>query len=203
VRIERNVAHGPGPKSLRAALVVAALLYYLGIFIAGTRKTPLTAIPRPIAFFVEAPGLFPFADRVSFEFKLDGWACSPRAWVPLDPRAYFPIEADNKESRFQRLVWFYRYHDMSKDHLRALMSALDDYVLAHHAQLDDGYRGELGGIRVYEVYRELPAPGDDVERYTFDPLAPLQPGEQRKDIFNTRSTVRKQRCKTGDGKDTP
>jgi hypothetical protein len=192
-----RVARGIGPPWLRLALVGVACVYYLGLFVAGTRKTPITAIPRWAAFFVEAPGLFPFADRLSFEFKLDGWACSPRAWVPIDPRAYFPIEADNKESRFQRLVWFYRFHDNSKENLRAVMNAIDDYVIAHHADVDDGYRGELGGIRVYEVYRDLPPPGADVARYASSPLAPLAPGEQRKEIFNTKPSARKKRCKTG------
>jgi hypothetical protein len=164
---------------LRWALAVAAALYFLGLFVysTGWKKVPRRSIMKPIAFFLESAGLFPKADVIAFEYRLEGWSCRRRRWERLDPRPYFPMEADNKESRFQRVEWLFRDSDSNS----AINAALDDYI-ARHRDADDGVVGPIGGIRVYEVWRELPPVGEDTARYSFHPLAPLQPGEYRKDI---------------------
>jgi hypothetical protein len=191
--VDDTVARGPGPTWLRWALVVVAFLYFVGLLTcsSGWKTVPQSPVLKQVGFFVEAAGLFPKADVISFEYKLEAWSCERRRWEKMDPRPYFPIEADNKESRFQRLVWFFR----KSANLRTVMNALDEYVVAHHAGADDAVSGVIGGIRVYEVWRDLPPPGETTARYAYAPLRPLQPNEQRKDIFNTRTSVRKQRCK--------
>jgi hypothetical protein len=147
---------------------------------------------QPLAYFSECTRLFPEADHVALEFRLEAWSCGSHAWVALDPRPYFPIEADDKESRFQRFGYFYADRG-SADERRLVLHALDDFVFGRHAELDDGVAGSIGGIRMYKWRRPLPAPGDAVERYHFQPFAPV-PSEQRTNLYNTRASVRKQRC---------
>jgi hypothetical protein len=196
-----KVARGPGPTWLRWGLVAVAALYFLGLLIysPGWKTVPDKPVVKPIAFFLEAAGLFPKADEIAFEYRLEGWSCARRRWEKLDPRPYFPIEADNKESRFQRLVWFFR----KSANYKTIMSALDDYVVARHEGVDDAIDGPLGGIRVYEVWRDLPPPGAPTDRYAFHPVAMLGDGEHRKDVrdgdghrfYFTPKPERGDRCK--------
>lgn len=176
-----EVARGPGPLWLRWLLVLGAVLYFIGllVFSPGWKSVPQRSSVKPIAFFLEAAGLFPNAALISFEFRLEGWSCGRRRWERVDPRPYFPIEADNKESRFHRAVEFFHYKE-SPAVERIVMTALDDYIVAHHGDVADGFDGPIGGIRVYEVWRDLPPPGDDTARYAYRPLAPLAPGEHVK-----------------------
>jgi len=64
---------------------------------------------RPVAFFTECTCLFPRAAVYTIEYRLDAWACG-RRWEPIDPRPYFPIQTDDKESRLQRLGYFYEHN---------------------------------------------------------------------------------------------
>ena len=177
-----KVATGPGPRWLRVSLAVLATMYYAALL----EHPPMTGWFRPVAFFTYCTKLFPKKMTSALEFRLEAWSCERRDWVPLDPRPYFPIEADDKESRFQRLGYFYH-------HNREVMESLDDYIQAHHASTDDGAPGPIGGIRVVQVNRPLPAVGDPVERYAYRPLSPA-PADQRKDQWWTRQSVRKARC---------
>ena len=42
--------------------------------------------------------------------------------------------------------------------------------------------GAIGGIRLVKVVRPLPAVGEAVERYHFDPFAAVPP-DQRRDLY--------------------
>lgn len=184
---------------LRWALAAAAALYFVGLFAysTGWKTVPTRSAMKPAAFFLESAALLPKADEIAFEYRLEGWSCRRKRWERLDPRPYFPIEADNKESRFQRLAWFFR----KSANYTTVMAALDDYIAAHRAD-DDGILGAIGGIRVYEVWRALPPVGDATARYSFHPLAPLEPDEHRKDVrdgdghrfYATPRDDRKKRC---------
>ena len=177
-----GVATGPGPRWVRLGLVALAVLYYLGLIHPPAKPSWL----RPVAFFTDATGLFPRADAVAIEYRLEVWACG-RSWEAIDPRPYFPIRPDDKESRFQRLGYFY-------DRNRTVMQALDAYISAHHAAgADDGVVGRTGGIRLFKSVRPLPSAGEPVERYHFDPFAPV-PTEQRRDLYYTPASERKRRC---------
>ncbi len=186
---DSEIARGPGPRWLRITLAVVA-----GIYLAALIKHPSSSGSLgSVAFFTEATKLFPEADNVALEYRLDAWSCDAHAWVPLDPRPYFPIEADDKESRFQRLGYFYGDRAGGETR-RTVMNALDDYVLAHHDAVDDGVAGKIGGIKFFKVSRPLPAVGDEVARYVYRPLSPPPPEAKLTELFHTRASIRKQRC---------
>ena len=183
------VARGPGPPWFRYVLVGVAAVYYFSLL-----KQPSERF-QPFSFFVQATKLFPEADDYALEYRLDAWSCDARAWVPLDPRPFFPLESDDKESRFQRFGYFYA--DRGKtDERRLMLHALDDYIVARHGHVDDGIAGAIGGIRMYKWRRPLPKPGDPVPRYVYRPLAPV-PADEKAELFHTGSAARKARCKGG------
>ena len=193
-----DVATGPGPGWLRYVLVAVAILYFWGLGreslhkLFGTPMDPPGKVLRPFNFFVQASSLFPEADAYSIEARLEAWSCATTSWVPLDPRPYFQIETDDKESRLQRLSYFYpRYPED-----RVVMHALDDYIRDKHATgVDDGVTGTIGGIRLYKWERKIPEPGEPAIHYEFDPFAPV-PANEHKDQFYTKLSDRKARCGT-------
>ncbi len=178
------IARGPGPRWFRFGLVALAVVYY-GALVHHPQAQARKWV-RPAAFFTEATCLFPRSNVIAQEFRLEVWVCG-KEWELIDPSPYFPIRPDDKESRLQRLGYFY-------NRSRPAMQALDAYVSAGHAAgADDGVPGKIGGIRLVRVERPLPAPGDPVERYHFDPRAPIPP-EQRRDLYYTPESQRKRRC---------
>ncbi|TMQ06303.1 MAG: hypothetical protein E6J90_46720 [Deltaproteobacteria bacterium] len=183
-----GVATGPGPRWLRLALVGLALVYYGAL----VHHLPDSRWTRPAVFFTEATALFPSANAVVLEFRLEAWACG-KGWQPIDPRPYFPIQPDDKESRFQRLGYFYFNHKSLTRRDREAAEALDRYIAARHADLDDGVAGPIGGIRVVKVVRPFPAPGEPVERYHFDPFAQA-PSDERREKYATPEAETRRRC---------
>src|SRR5262249_38229842 len=67
----------------------------------------VASIPRPLHFFEQYACLFETASRHSIEFRAQGWECSRGAWREIDIRPFFPIDRDEKESRFQRALHFH------------------------------------------------------------------------------------------------
>jgi len=177
-----DVARGPGPRWVRRVLVGLAAVY----FVALVRHPPPWPGLRAAGFFTESTCLFPRARTVSSDFHLDGWSCRARRWDPIDPRAYFPIQADDKESRFQRFGYFYQRNEPS-------LAALDAWIAARHAGTEDGLAGPIGGIRLATWTRPIPAVGSPIERYVYDPLANV-PADHRKDVYNTPAAARRARC---------
>ena len=181
------IARGVGPRWFRGALAGLATLYGVALLV----HPPNRGVLRPLAFFTSATCLFPRADRYATEFRLAAWSCDTRAWEPLDPRPYFPIEADDKESRLQRLAYFYKAN-------RTVMRALDDYLVAHHDGRADGVAGAIGGIRLVEDRRELPPVGEAFPRYVFDPRAPLaapDPAHPEREPYHTPGRLHADRCR--------
>jgi hypothetical protein len=177
------VAKGPGPGWLRAALAVCAAIYFAMLM----HHPEPRSIVKQIAFFTECTCLFPEADRYVIEYRLDGWSCDDRTWKPLDPRAYFPIQGDDKESRFQRIAYFYERNGR-------VMRALVDFVLEHHAGRDDGIAGGIGGVRISKLQRPPSPLGEPVERYHYDPLGPPHLEDERKEVYATPPGKAAQRC---------
>lgn len=191
-KVEPNppIARGPGPRWFRFGLVVLAVVYYGALI----HHPPDVKWLRPAVFFTEATSLFPRSNSVVLEYRIEVWACD-QGWKPIDPRPYFPIEPDDKESRFQRLGYFY-FNFRGKPSARELAvgKALDAYVSARHAAgAEDGVAGRIGGIRVMKTTRPFPSPGEPVERYHYDPFATV-PADQSKDKYATPAAERKQRC---------
>jgi hypothetical protein len=192
---DRAIARGPGPQPVRIALAVVAGLYLFALL-----KHPSQRF-QPFAYFSECTKLFPEADNVALEYHLDAWSCDQRAWVAIDPRPYFPIEADDKESRFQRLGFFYADRG-TKEERRTVLYALDDYIVARHHEVDDGQSGAIGGIRMIKVRRTLPEVGDPVPRYVYRPLA-VPPPDQSQELFHAPAKKRKERCGIGQSSALP
>jgi hypothetical protein len=141
---------------------------------------------RAISFFTESTKLFPSADLFALDFRLDGYSCWGRRWEPIDPRAYFPIQADDKESRFQRFSYFYQGN-------RESMHALEAYIEGLHPTRLDGLFGPIGGIRLSKWTHPIPPPGAEVARYVYRPLE-IPPRTERKDLYYTRESEIRKRC---------
>jgi len=185
------IARGPGPRWFRWGLVALAVVYYGALLHHPPRYTWL----RPAAFFTEATSLFPLSNSVVLEYRLEVWACG-RDWQPIDHRGYFPIQPDDKESRFQRLGYFYFNSKTESQRDREVGKALDNYIVSRHAAgVEDGVTGPIGGIRVVKIVKPFPAPGEHVERYHFDTTAPV-PADQRRDKYVTPAAERKRRCES-------
>jgi hypothetical protein len=177
-----RIVRGPGPPWLRVGLAGLAGLYFVALVV----HPPHVSVLQTIGFFTESTCLFPNARGNLTEYRLDAWSCPRKHWEPLDPRPYFPIEPDNKESRFQRLAYFYQAN-------RPTMQALDTWILARHDDEDDGVAGAIGGIKLSAWTRPIPEPSEGASRYHYRPLDPI-PKDQRKDLFFTLGDVRRVRC---------
>jgi hypothetical protein len=183
------IARGPGPRWFRWGLVALAVVYYGALL----HHPPPVKWLRPAVFFTEATSLFPHSNSVVLEYRIEAWVCG-QDWKPIDPRPYFPIEPDDKESRFQRLGYFYFNSKSLSQRERAVGKALDEYVSRRHAAgADDGVTGPIGGIRVMKSVRPFPSPGEPVERYHYDPFATV-PADQIREKYATPAVERKQRC---------
>ena len=177
------VARGIGPAPVRIALVALAVVYFVMLM-----KHPIPrGWIRPLAYFSECTGLFTQADPAATEYRLEGYSCERKTWELLDPRPYFPMRADDKEARFQRLGYFYA-GDVK------VLHALGDYVTAHHPAVDDGVSGPIGGIRMFQIRRPIPEPGTVIERYVYEPLAPVPAGAKRPLIFETAPATLRAQC---------
>jgi hypothetical protein len=180
--VKPAVAVGPGPRWWRRTLAVIGTLYIIAL----VKHPPQWRGLHAIGFFTESTSLFPRANLFSMEYRLDVWSCSDQSWHPIDPRAYFPIQADDKESRFQRLGYFYTGN-------RPVMNALDEFIYNRHDGRDDGYTGAIGGIRLSKWSRPIPPVGTEIERYQFRPLE-RPPENETKELYFTKSSVRRTRC---------
>jgi hypothetical protein len=176
------IAAGLGPRWFRGVLIAVAGAY----FVLLSKRLPDQKWARPISHFVRATCLFPGAVRATNSYQLAAWSCGRVRWEPLDVRAYFPMSAEDKESRFYRLAHFYKRN-------RRVMEALDAHIAARHPDTTDGLDGAIGGIRLYQKRKPIPPPGSKVERFVFDPLPPI-PREGIQDHFYTPGPERKRRC---------
>src|SRR5580698_2964863 len=136
----------PHPSRARIALTALGAAYLGGVWLDGTGSTlPSRVLPRTANYFLQVAALFPRAATMSIDFRAEGWVCRDHAWAELDTRPYFPIDPNDKENRFQRVMHFFRQDETT-------MHALDGYLVGAHdtATHDDGIaRGaELGGVRL-------------------------------------------------------
>jgi hypothetical protein len=176
------VANGFGPRELRLGLCAVAFVYFALLMRHPQDKTFL----HQVTWFTEATGLFPQADRFAVDYRLEAWTCADQQWHPLDPTPYFQIQADDKESRLQRVAHFYKRE-------RVVMRAVDEYVYKGHlAGGDDGISGPIGGVKLVMIKKPIPPVGGEVERYHFDPLAPIPADAE--ELFYAPKSLREKRC---------
>ncbi len=171
----------------RTALRVIAAGYLAGVWLDGTGTTLASrALPRTANYFLQVAALFPRAATMSIDYRAEGWVCRDHKWEELDARPYFPIDPNDKENRFQRVMHFFRQDETT-------MHALDGYLVdAHGAGAhDDGIARDaaLGGVRLLSLRIPLPKPGDALEPSRRRPL-PDYPEEERHVFYHTpRSTI--------------
>ncbi|MCA9670292.1 MAG: hypothetical protein KC503_32075 [Myxococcales bacterium] len=190
-----RVADSLGPSWLRRALLAAACAYLAIVFLSAMHsRLVLRHTPAPVLFFAESARLFPFAAERIIEYRVEGFFCAKHRFAEVDPRPYFPVRADDKESRFHRVGFFYR-------RTRKVMRALEDYLI-RRVNADAPPAGRIGAIRFFSLRRPLPRPGEKAPRFERRPLDKI-PNRYRKMWYVTPASRRVANCKRleGDGKD--
>lgn len=189
-----EVADVWGRSALGKALLVLGALYLFGIWVDCIKEgLPMKVLPRQAAFFLQIAALFPRAATMAIDYRAEAWICSEKRWVEIDTRPTFPIDADDKENRFQRTMHFYREH-------RKTMQALERFVVESHndGHADDGIPRDqkIGGARFLSLRIPFGNPGEKVERTKREPLA-TYPEEMRHNWYWTPKSKRQERCGGG------
>ena len=178
------------PRLIQTALMVLSALYLAGVWLEGVGSTLPSLLPRTPHYFLQIAALFPKAAVASIDYRAEAWLCKERAWKEIQTVPYFPLDPDDKENRFQRVMHFYRDN-------RPTMHALDDYFVDGHnsGAYDDGISKDerIGGIRVLSLRLTLPKPGEPPMRAVKKPLDEYPP-EVRKNFYHTISSKRAERC---------
>jgi hypothetical protein len=143
-------------------------------------------LPRPIHFFTQVAKLFPRAKDMTIEYRAEGYSCATGKFAEIDLRRHFPIQADDKENRFDRAMFF--YHDTKK-----VLDALDAFIVHRESALGPDHK--IGGVLLMSLRIPLPDPGAPVERYRRVPLDDLPQSVERKYWYTTPPAMREARCK--------
>jgi hypothetical protein len=187
-KIQGTVAQNLGNKLLRLLLLSIAALYFSVILLDRFKRSWANALFPPVAvFFAQISGLFPTAATASVEYRAEGWLCAEQRFVELDMDPLFPMLADNKESRFHRVLFFFRRE-------RLVLQALDSFIVRKYPTVIPGTAPDrIGGVRLLSLRIPIPADRSEVTRYRRGPLAEYPP-EQRKVWYRTPADLRRQRC---------
>jgi hypothetical protein len=177
-----------------SALRWLAVAYLAGVWLDGVGSTlPAQVLPRVANYFLQVAALFPHAATASIDYRAEGWVCADRKWQELDTRPYFPLDPNDKENRFQRVMHFYRENEVT-------MHALDDYLVAAHVsgRGDDGIPSDraIGGVRLSSLREPIPKPGDRLEPVRRLPLSEY-PQEERHVFYHTPKSTILDRCARG------
>lgn len=191
------------PESLGRLLVVGAVAFLAMLFTEVVASRWLDEhVPSSIHYFGEIACLFPTAARVVTDYRAEGWSCEDQRFHEIDVRPYFPIDAEEKENRFQRTLQFYRSN-------RPTMQALERYVVTHYDEdvLAERAAGRserplIGGVRFSSLRIPLGSVDAPVERYSRKPLSDY-PHDQRKNWFWTPRSRRERQCRELDGSFRP
>jgi hypothetical protein len=170
----------------RYAVIALAGLYLADVWLDGVgSNAPSKILPRSVLYFGQIAALFPHAGEKQIDYRAEGWVCTERKWVEIDPRPWFPIDFDNKENRFYRAVQFYREN-------RKVMRALDEYVTTHHNAAHEASK-KIGGVRILSLRIPLPPPGTKINPYKREELVKY-PEDQRHNWYWTPGSMRRERC---------
>jgi hypothetical protein len=178
----------------RWILACLAASYLAGVWLDGVGSTlPSSILPRSANYFLQVSALFPYAATASIDYRAEGWVCADGGngkWEEIDTRPYFPLDADNKENRFQRVMHFYRDN-------RPTMHALEKYLIEAHAagRADDGIPHDepIAGVRFSSLRIPLPQPGEPLTRSERKPLSEY-PESERALFYHTRRSKLDARC---------
>jgi hypothetical protein len=133
--------------------------------------------PYPALYFCQVAKLFPGATLYVFEHRAQGYKCGGEL-VEIDVRPFFPIHADDKESRFDRAIHFY-----STD--RPTMQALESYVIREYNKTEPD---KIAGVALTRIQTPIPAPGSAFPRYGRKPLSDY-PEKERQVFYHTTKRV--------------
>jgi hypothetical protein len=175
----------------RTALRVLAGAYLAGVWLDGVGSTlPSHVLPRVANYFLQVAALFPRAATMSIDYRAEAWVCADKKWEELDTRPFFPLDPDDKENRFQRVMHFLRQDETT-------MHALDAYLVGQHptARGEDGIDAlkPIGGVRLLSLRIPLPNPGEPLERNRRLPLAEY-PESERHVFYHTPRSKAAERC---------
>ena len=177
----------------RVALRTLAALYLVGVWLDGVGTgIPSRVLPRALSYFLQVAALFPTAAVASIDYRAEGFVCRDRQWKELDTRPYFPIDSNDKENRFSRVMHFFRDN-------RQTMNALDGYLVERHnaGRNEDGIPADqsIGGVRLSSLRIPIPPPGSRLERSSRRAIS-TYPEEQRKVFYHTLRSKLAERCGT-------
>jgi hypothetical protein len=186
----------PDPHPLRGALRWLAVAYLTGVWLDGAGSTlPGQVLPRVANYFLQVSALFPYSATASIDYRAEAWVCSDRTWQELDTRPYFPLDPDDKENRFQRVMHFFRENEPT-------MRALDEYLVTGHGvgRGPDGIAQDraIGGVRLCSLRIPIPKPGDPIEPVRHRPLSDY-PHEERHYFYHTPKSIVAERCRSRGG----
>ena len=174
------------PPRLRRVLTVVAGIYALFVWMdAAGLNLPDKLLPLPLRFFMQEAALFPDAARDSIEYRAEGYRCDSGRFEEIDVRPLFPIQRDDKESRFYRAMFFHRRQ-------KKVLEALDQFIVTQHNRAHPEAR--IGGVMLLSLRIPIPEPGTPEPRYQRLPLADYPQEVERKYWYVTPSAERTQRC---------
>ena len=120
------IARAWGGGVITKVLGAFAIAYFVAVWSEAAKSgTSAKWLPAPVAYFTQVAALFPSAARHAFDYRVEGWRCRDKEWSEIDVRPWFPIESDNKESRFYRAMHFYGEHPH-----RQTLHALDTFIVS-------------------------------------------------------------------------
>jgi hypothetical protein len=162
-----------------------AAIYLAAIWLDGVgTRLPSRFLPGPMLFFVAYTALFPNAAVAAIDYRAEGYSCKDHQWSELDVTPWFPVDADNKESRFHRALQMYR-----KD--RKVMRALEDYIIRRNNESPS--RPEIVGVRFSSIRAPIPALGSHLDPAGFRSLTSY-PESEKHAWYYTSAKKRRERC---------
>lgn len=158
---------GFGPVWFRLALGALGALLIVDMLLGSIQSRAQNIFPRPFRYFGQIACLFPRAKTSALEYRVLAYSCEKRDFAELDLRPFFPVNADHKENRLHRALYF--FHDQP-----AVMRELEAYILRRYRAFLAGtqrrlgtseLRGPIGGIAVAKIREPLPKLGEKIPRY--------------------------------------
>lgn len=199
VRPDPVVVRGFGPPWLRLVFGAVGALYIACVFLDGAGSRVPSHLPHTFRYFTQVACLFPWAQPDVIDYRAEAWSCRDHRFHELDVRPYFPLRPDDKENRYQRLMFFYREN-------AEVMHALDTYLVSHHnarvargGEAGDGVDGPIGGLRLLDLRIPIPPPGTHEVLPRREPLDSY-PEKYRKYWYHTPDRVIAARCREEDGR---
>lgn len=162
------------------ALRVLAALFLVGIWLDGAGTgIDAAVLPRPLAFFMQVSALFPLAAHATIDYRAEAYVCSKDEWRELDTRPDLPLDPDDKENRFNRVMRFERHNAKT-------MQALDAFLVDSHNQRGaaDGVSPDdrIGGVLLLSLRIPIPPVGGKLEKWMRHPLVDY-PKSERHDFY--------------------